>query len=111
MQILEVSDAVGEEFLSLFELAPHEDQFCVAEVEPDEIGALVGQDCIVVRAEFEPAVLDQAYFVAQLPRGKNFQHIPVRFFLLDQDVTFLVDGLHDYFVPFVLLTEVLDANR
>jgi hypothetical protein len=77
MQILEVSDAVGEEFLSLFELAPHEDQFCVAEVESDEIGALVGQDCIVVRAEFEPAVLDQAYLVAQLPRGKYFQHVSV----------------------------------
>ena len=48
MEVLEVPDAVGEELLSLFELAPHEDQFGVAEAEPDEIGALVGEYCIVV---------------------------------------------------------------
>ena len=76
MQISEVVMRLARDSCP-FSSWPHEDQFCVAEVEPDEIGALVEQDCVVVGAEFEPAVLEQAYFVAQLPRGKYFQHASV----------------------------------
>ena len=90
VDLFEVSDSAFSELSALFELAPHEDQLAVEEVEPDEVGALVGHESIVVGSEFQRTLLYPRYSLSQLmPR------------VYHEQVVVLVLGLHLHVLLFV----------
>lgn len=109
MQITQIADAVLEKLLSLLQLATNEYEASVIQTEPDEIGAFVRQDCIIVGVELQPAVFHQTYIITQLPCCKNLHQVSIGLFFLDGNVTFFIDRVIDQANPFVLLREILDA--
>jgi hypothetical protein len=108
MDFLQVSDPALHKLSSLFELAPHKGKLAVVKVEPDEVGALVRHESIIVGSELDRALLNARKFILQLMSSIDCQKIVVFVLSFHLHEFVLVDGLTNNAQPFVRFAKILN---
>lgn len=105
MNVPKILDAIGKQIRPVLKLTTNKKHACAAQIETNEIGAL-----IVERSELNLAVLHPGDVLLQLTQGKNLQDVTVSLLFLDQDVLVPVHSLKDDLPPLFFLTHVLNTN-